>query len=580
MYSTCVPFSDMTSTNNFHLIVIGAGIYGLQAARTYLEFHPTDKVLILEADSCIGGVWSANRVYEAFWTQSPLGIWEFSDRRLKSVEVEETFYRYFQAQNFTQYLHDYADQKVFDGKSLKQRVLYGAKVERLWKENLEWYTRTTAGLFTAPKIIDASGQTSIPNIPEIPGALDFRGIIIHHRDFALSDLPQRGRRIVVIGGGKSAADVVYACTKSGSNVSWVIRKNGNGPAAYFPPDSPIGYYNDSNSSFHNRFMATLITSVYRKETWWTWFLERTVIGRCLFKFIWAGLQKELLSRSNYDREDGQANGFANLKPDTELFWQNDGSSINQRPDFFDLVAQKVKVYRQNVDRIGPNGVHLADGTDIAVDGIVYCTGWKAETPYIEAQMACFLGIAAPLSAVNSNDSAKWQMLEDKADREVIRRFPVLRDVPPCYKYEQTMAPFRLYNAMLPIRDHSIVFLGKMSLANGTYNAEVQALFAVAVFDKNIQLPSEEKMEEEVALVRAWQRRRYPGKGGMGNWFYFDILPYTDTILGQLGVSGHRVGEFGGVFTPMKARALCGIIDEFKAKVNGMGGEVDDDDDDD
>lgn len=41
------------------LVVIGAGIYGIQAARTYLELHPTDHVIVFEASEDVGGVWSA-----------------------------------------------------------------------------------------------------------------------------------------------------------------------------------------------------------------------------------------------------------------------------------------------------------------------------------------------------------------------------------------------------------------------------------------------------------------------------------------------------------------------------------------
>lgn len=40
------------------LVIIGAGIYGIQVARTFLELHPTRNVVILESSKCIGGVWS------------------------------------------------------------------------------------------------------------------------------------------------------------------------------------------------------------------------------------------------------------------------------------------------------------------------------------------------------------------------------------------------------------------------------------------------------------------------------------------------------------------------------------------
>lgn len=43
----------------FDLAIIGAGIYGIQAARTYLELHPYDKVIVFEGSGDVGGVWSS-----------------------------------------------------------------------------------------------------------------------------------------------------------------------------------------------------------------------------------------------------------------------------------------------------------------------------------------------------------------------------------------------------------------------------------------------------------------------------------------------------------------------------------------
>ena len=40
------------------VIIIGAGIYGIQFARTYLELHPSRRIVILEASGSVGGVWS------------------------------------------------------------------------------------------------------------------------------------------------------------------------------------------------------------------------------------------------------------------------------------------------------------------------------------------------------------------------------------------------------------------------------------------------------------------------------------------------------------------------------------------
>jgi cation diffusion facilitator CzcD-associated flavoprotein CzcO len=48
----------MNSQTIYDLAVIGAGIYGIQAARIYLTIHPNDKVIIFEASGVVGGVWS------------------------------------------------------------------------------------------------------------------------------------------------------------------------------------------------------------------------------------------------------------------------------------------------------------------------------------------------------------------------------------------------------------------------------------------------------------------------------------------------------------------------------------------
>ena len=37
------------------------GVFGIAAARTYLEVHPESDVIILESDDVLGGVWSRSR---------------------------------------------------------------------------------------------------------------------------------------------------------------------------------------------------------------------------------------------------------------------------------------------------------------------------------------------------------------------------------------------------------------------------------------------------------------------------------------------------------------------------------------
>jgi len=62
---------DTETDEYYDVVVIGGGLSGIAAARTYLEFKPIARLLILEADSCVGGIWSKGKSNQ---TNSLLGI--------------------------------------------------------------------------------------------------------------------------------------------------------------------------------------------------------------------------------------------------------------------------------------------------------------------------------------------------------------------------------------------------------------------------------------------------------------------------------------------------------------------------
>jgi hypothetical protein len=44
-------------------------------------------------------------------------------------------------------------------------------------------------------------------------------------------------------------------------------------------------------------------------------------------------------------------------------------------------------------------------------------------------------------------------------------------------------------------------------------------------DGKIAFPSDEAMREEIALVLAWSRRRYPSRGWQAMWFFLGLGPF-------------------------------------------------------
>ncbi len=72
-------------------------------------------------------------------------------------------------------------------------------------------------------------------------------------------------------------------------------------------------------------------------------INTSEIGVAVLRKTWQDFNARALAEADYDRADGKENGFFNLKPDTEFFWQNDSTGIDQRPDFLDLIARDTTV---------------------------------------------------------------------------------------------------------------------------------------------------------------------------------------------------------------------------------------------
>ena len=122
---------DETSAKPWDLLIIGAGIYGIQVARTYLELHPAQHVIVLEAGRSVGGAWSHEQVYNDFWTQTPLGILEFSDQPIHEISKDDQYYGFFKASHVSKYLEDYCSSHIYKKATLTSRIRFGTKVTKV-----------------------------------------------------------------------------------------------------------------------------------------------------------------------------------------------------------------------------------------------------------------------------------------------------------------------------------------------------------------------------------------------------------------------------------------------------------------
>jgi dimethylaniline monooxygenase (N-oxide forming) len=240
--------------------------------------------------------------------------------RMTRPPEEDIYYEFFKAKHTTQYLEDYVDRHSFAGRSLRERIIFGFKVQTIRKLDGTWVVsgeqnaqKTTT--FNCPKLIIASGTTSTPNLPDLPGKAKFEAPVIHQETFGESAVLSSAdiRKVTVVGGGKSAADMVYVAVKAGKSVSWVIRASGTGPGFLLSPKGK-GPYKNAFEIGSTRVASTISPSILNPDNWWTRFLHGTDRGRKLVNLIWNGADKENREEADYDGRTGAMKGFENLKP--------------------------------------------------------------------------------------------------------------------------------------------------------------------------------------------------------------------------------------------------------------------------
>lgn len=246
---------------------------------------------------------------------------EFSDVRLQLPSNAPTYHHFFPGAYVTDYLEHYIDTHVYSGQTLRHRIRFCHAVSSIEKDATGRWVVTCSPpkrTYRTAKVIIASGLTSVPYQPLLPNRDVFSGEIIHQKAFgqiAPAISSNELRHITVLGGGKSAADIVYTAVKAGKNVSWIIREHGRGPTGQGSAAS-AGPYANSVAAFSTRLIASLSPSIFRRKSIWDWLLHGTRAGQRLVGSIWRKVDKQNREIAGYQTREGRGEGFEKLEPDT------------------------------------------------------------------------------------------------------------------------------------------------------------------------------------------------------------------------------------------------------------------------
>jgi dimethylaniline monooxygenase (N-oxide forming) len=215
----------MSAPSKKRVAVIGAGVAGLVNAKV-LQQDNFD-VTVFEKAETAGGVWAKSRAYPGLRTNNPREAYAFSD-----FDYPETADDFPTAEQVRTYLESYAEHF-----GITPHIRLGTKVVSVARRALQspeshpgFRLEVQPGDATAGTevhdfdfVVICNGVFSVPHMPQLEGRETFAGWVLHSSQLSHPEII-RGKRVIVVGAGKSAFDCATFAAHQAASSTLVFRK--------------------------------------------------------------------------------------------------------------------------------------------------------------------------------------------------------------------------------------------------------------------------------------------------------------------------------------------------------------------
>ena len=397
---------------HFDVLIVGAGLSGIGAARHLQTRCPGKNYAILEARQALGGTWDLFRYP---------GVRSDSDMFTLGYHFKPWLGEKSIADGWT--IRDYIEEAAREN-GIDKHIRYGCKVVRAdWsRDAAQWRLTLSDGrAMTARWVMMCSGyyRYDAGYTPDFPGIAAFGGTVVHPQLWP-EDLDYTGKRVVVIGSGATAMTLVPAMAATAGHVTMLQRSPSY--VASVPSKDPVAAKLRSWLPKRLAYRAVRLKNVLVSMTMF-WFVRRNP-GSAKTKLI--GIVQDKLG-PGYDVSK-------HFSPRYNV-WDQRVCAVPD-DDLFDAIkAGTVSVVTDTIATFTKGGIALTSGATVEADVVVTATGLELQLlggadlfldgeqvsmPDTMIYKGMMLGGVPNLSYVIGYNNASWTLKADLSSAHACR----------------------------------------------------------------------------------------------------------------------------------------------------------------
>lgn len=486
------------------IAVIGAGISGITAANMLKKngFVP----VVFEKYEKIGGVWAT--AYPEVHLQNIYTQYRLSDFEWPfKPELHPT------GQQVMNYLTAAVKHHKLDVR-LNHEILEARKQPDGW--SIRYMNRDGMHEESFPYLLLAAGQyTDGKNTPRFPDQEQFKGSIVTERDITSLDIFD-GKRVVIVGYGKSALDMATLAAERSAQVHHVFRD-----ANWLIPEWILGAH--FTYALFTRFGNVMMTS-WAQPTAMERFLHKNL--KLVISGFWDFIQSIVLfqlKRNGKGKDQAAQDRLKTLIPRHKILMDFRSSGALGPENYYPLVAEgKIFPYRSEIECFSHDAVQLKNGRVIPCDVVVLSTGYLTPTfAFLPDQYRLLL----------------------EAEKDGVQ----------------------LYRHMLHPQIPGLAFAGFNHGYMHIPSVEIATLWLCASLRGELQLPSEEEMQHSIEHIRQWKRENIKFENARSCAVSTRFQQYIDILLQELQVNTYRKlpNPLAELFSRYEASDYEGVYEEYE-----------------